>query len=105
MNARLSYKNLATRKSIVSEGIDIDKEMNQKNVCFVIICYFKDVGFKFEPHVCNKCHDILITAYELKNIATLNVKGVDFRCILLGISRDEAVNRLNNFVLDDKGVL
>ena len=19
--------------------------------------YFKDVGFKFEPHVCDKCHD------------------------------------------------
>ena len=30
---------------------------------------FKDVGFKFEPHVCNKCHDVLMTTYELKNIA------------------------------------
>ena len=28
--------------------------------------YFKDVGFKFEPHVCNKCHDVWMTAYELK---------------------------------------
>ena len=41
--------------------------------------YFKDVGFKFEPLVCNKCHDILMTVYELKNIAILNVKVVDFR--------------------------
>ena len=56
---------------------------------------FKDVGFKFEPYVCNKCHDVLMTTYELKNIAVLNAKGVDFRCILWGISRDEAVNRLN----------
>ena len=39
-----------------------------------------------------------MTSYELKNIAILNVKGVDFRCILLGISRDEAVNGLNNSV-------
>ena len=68
-------------------------------------CYFKDVEFKFELHVCNKCHDVLMNAYELKNIAILNVKGVDFRCILWGSSRDEAVNRLNNSVLDDKGVL
>ena len=44
--------------------------------------YFNYVGFKFEPNVCNKCHDVLITAYELKNIAILNVKGVGFRCIL-----------------------
>ena len=46
-----------------------------------------------------------MTAYELKNIAILNITGVDFRCILQGISRDEAVNRLNNSVLEDKGVL
>ena len=44
--------------------------------------YFKDVGFKFEAHVCNKCHDVLMTAYELKHIATLNVKIVYFRFIL-----------------------
>ena len=46
-----------------------------------------------------------MTAYELKNFAILNLKGVDFRCILWGISRDEAVNRLNGSVLEDKGVL
>ena len=33
-----------------------------------------------------------MTAYELKNIAILNIKGADFRCILWGINRDEAVN-------------
>ena len=63
----------------------------------------KDVGFKLEPHVCNKCHDVLITAYELKNIAILNINLVKFRCILWGISRDEAISRLNNSVLEDKG--
>ena len=46
-----------------------------------------------------------MTAYELKNMATLNVKGVNFRCILWSISRDEVINRLNNSVLDNKGVL
>ena len=46
-----------------------------------------------------------MTANELKNIAILNAKDVDFRCILWSISRDEAVNRLNKSVLEDKGVL
>ena len=45
-----------------------------------------------------------MTAYELKKIATLNVKGVDYRCILWGISRIEDMNILNNSVLEDKGV-
>ena len=67
--------------------------------------YFKDVGWKFELHVCNKYHDLLMAAYELENTAILNVKGVDFRYILWGISRDEAVNRLNSSVLQDKDLL
>ena len=63
--------------------------------------YFKDVEFKFEPHVCNKYHDVLVTASELKDIAILNVKGVNFRFTLWSISRDEAVNRLNNSPQED----
>ena len=44
-------------------------------------------------------------AYELKNIAMLNAKDVDYRCTLWSISGGEAVKRLNNSVLEDNGVL
>ena len=44
-------------------------------------------------------------AYELKNIAILNVKGVDYRCVLWGISKNEAMNMMSNSVLKDRGVL
>ena len=54
------------------------KQVHQKNVCFVIIGILKMLDLKFEPHVCNKCHDVLMTycidIYELKSIAILNVK-------------------------------
>ena len=43
-------------------------------------------------------------ARELKNFPLLNVIGVEFRCILWGISRGETVNRLNNSVFKDRGV-
>ena len=46
-----------------------------------------------------------MTAYELKNIAILSLEGVNFRCILWDINKDESVNRLNNSVLEDKGLL
>ena len=46
-----------------------------------------------------------MTAYQLKNIAILSVKGFDYRCILWGFSKNETVNILNNSVLEDKGVL
>ena len=49
--------------------------------------------------------NVTITAYELKNIAILNVKRGDYRCILWSIGKNEAVNIVNNFVLEDNGVL
>ena len=35
-------------------------------------------------------------AYSLDNYVILRVNDVSFRCILLGISRNEALRRLNN---------
>ena len=96
---------LQYEKIDISEGIDTNKTRASKECMLCHYCYFKDVEFKFKLHVCTKCQDTLMTAYELKNIAILNVKGVDFRCILWGISRYGAVNRLNNSLLEDKGVL
>ena len=43
----------------------------------------------------------MVTAYKLKNIAILNVKGVDYRCTLWKNSKKEAVNNLKNSVLED----
>ena len=88
-----------------SERIDTNKISLSKECMFCHYWYFKVVEFRFEAHVCNKFHDVLMTAYKLKNIVILNVKGVGFRCILWGISRHEAVSRLNNSVLEDSGVL
>ena len=86
----------------ISEEIDINKTSASKECMLCHYWYFQDVGYKFEPRVCNKCHDVLMTAYELKNIAILNVKSVDYRCIFGGISRNEAVDILNNSVLEDR---
>ena len=73
----LSYKMLQYGKISVSEEIDTNKTSASKECMLCHYWYFEVVGFKFELHVCNKCHDVLMTAYELKNIAR-----VDFRCIL-----------------------
>ena len=80
------------------ERIDINKTSASKEYILCHYWYFKDVGYKFGPHV-------LMTAYELKNIAILNAKGVDYRCILWAISKNKAVHDLNNSVLEEKGVL
>ena len=96
---------LPYQKIDVSEGIDINKTSALKECELCHYWFFKDIGFKFEEHVCNKCHDLLTIAYSLKDIAILNAKGATFRCILMGISKNEGLKRLNNSVIYDRGVL
>ena len=88
-----------------SEGIDVNKTSASKECELSHYWFFKDVGFKFEKHVCNRCHDLLTMAHSLKNIAILSAKGATFRCILMGISKNEGLKRLNNSVTYDRGVL
>ena len=85
----------------ISEGIDINKTGVSKEC---IICYywhFKNIGCKFEHYVCNGFHDILIIAYESKNIAMLNVKGVYYKCVLWKMTKNDAINKMDNSKLDD----
>ena len=89
----------------ISEGIDVNKTSEPRECMLCHYWYFKNIGYKFQPRLCNGCHAVSMMAYELKNIEILNAKGVNYRCIFWGISKDKAVNRLNNYVLEDKGVL
>ena len=78
---------LRYQKIDVSEGIDVNKTSASKECELCHYWFFKDVGFKFEKHVCNKYHDLLTMAYSLKNIAILRAKGNTFRCVLMGINK------------------
>ena len=93
------------QKIDVSEGIDVNKTSVLKECEPCHYCFFKDVGFKFEEYVSKKCHDLLTLAYSLKNKAILSAKGATFRCLLMGISKNEGLKRLNNAVTYDRDVL
>ena len=96
---------LRYQKIHASEGIDVNKTSASKECELCHYWFFKDVGFKFEEHVCNRCHHLLTMAHSLKNIAILSAKGATFRCILMGISKNEGLKRLNNSVTYYRGVL
>ena len=59
---------LQYEKIDVSEGIDTNKTSVSKCCMLSRYWYFEDVGFRFQLHVCNKCHDELMTAYDLKTL-------------------------------------
>ena len=72
----------------VSKGIDVNKTIESKECMLCHYWHFKDFGYKFQPYVCNGFHAVSVMASELKkNIAILNVKGIDYRCVLWGISK------------------
>ena len=96
---------LQYEKINVSEGIDVNKTSVSKECELCHYWLFKDIGFKFEEHVCNRCHDLLTMAYFLKNVAIMSAKGTTFRCLSMGTTKNEVLKKLNNSVTYDKGVL
>ena len=96
---------LQYEKIDASEGIDVNKTSASKECELCRYWFFKDVGFRFEENVCNRCHDLLTMAYALKNTAILSAKGTIFRFLLMGTSKNEALENLNNSVTYNRGVL
>ena len=89
----------------MKKGIDFDKTDKSKECMISHYWFFKDKNFNFEKLVCKGCHDISMMCSELKNIAIVRIKDVDYRCILQNTTYNEAFNLLNNSKLDERGSL
>ena len=90
----------------ISEGIDINKTSapNKCDICHY--WYFLDKDFKFQPHVCNGCYDVLIMSMNVRDIVILKIHGVDYRCIINGMSKSETMGLLDNVNPNEKsGIL
>ena len=89
----------------MEKEIDFDKTDKSKECIICHYWFFKDKNFNFEKLVCKGCHDIAMMCNELKNIAIVRIKDVDYRCILWNTTYNEAFNLLNNSKLDERGSL
>ena len=79
------------------EWIDHSRNISTSRFCHVCkFWFFVDRNINYEDYACNGCHNLLMIAYSLDNIFILRVNDVSFRYVLLGISRNEALKRLNN---------
>ena len=86
----------------VSEGIDVNKISASKECDICHYWYFSNYSFKFQPNVCNRCHDLLMMSINLSDIAILNIKSSDYRCIISLISKNEAIKLMQNSNLTEK---
>ena len=79
------------------------KKTNKSKECKIChYWYFKDIGFKYELDLCNGCHSLLQKAVSFNNIAIVYVKGSAYRIHFWYISKDYAINMMNNSGLIDK---
>ena len=85
-----------------SERIDVNKT-SASNECDICHCWhFLNQSFKFQPNVCNRCHDLLMTSMNLSDITILNIKVSNYCSIIGGISKGEAINIIQNINLTKK---
>ena len=86
----------------VSVGIDVNKTSASKECDISHYWYFLNYSSRFQPNVCNRCHELLMMSMNLSDIAILNIKGSDFCCIISLIRKNETINLMQNANLTKK---
>ena len=100
------YKMLEYDRIDILEGFDVNKTSESKECDLCHYQYFKDIGFKYEPYLCNGCHVLMQKAMSFNNVAIVYVKGRANRIHFWYTSKDDAISILNNFnLVVNKGVL
>ena len=86
----------------VSERIDVNKTSESKKCDICHYWYFLNKSFTFQPNFCHRYHDLLMMSTNLSDIAILNIKSTDYRCIITRVSKSEATNLMQNTGLTEK---
>ena len=86
----------------VPEGIDVNKTSKSKEWNIFYYWYFLNKGSKFQPDVCNGCHNLSMMSMKLSDNTILNFKGSDCCCIISSITKREDVNLMQNIGLAKK---
>ena len=78
----------------ISKGIDFGKTNKSVECMICHYWYFKNVGFKYQPYVCNGCHDFSMIVQNLDEFLILNIKSVGYRCCVVNMSKKDAISLL-----------
>ena len=101
----LEYKSIQYNTIVISEEIDVNKTNASKECDICHYWYFEDIGFKYEPYLCNGCHDLKQKSMSFNNVAIVYVKRNAYRIHFWYMSKNDAISIMSNFnLVDKKGV-
>ena len=86
----------------ISERTDVNKANASKECDICHYWYFKDIGFKYEPCLCNSCHDLMRKAMSFNDVAIAHVKGSAYRIHFWSCTKSDAISIMSNSNLVDK---
>ena len=69
-----------------NEFIDFKKSKECKGCMICCYWYFSE-DFKYQPYVCNGCHDFSMDVQNLSDFFFLTVRNVDYRVYIAGIDK------------------
>ena len=87
-----------------SEGIEVNKTNSSKECHICHYWYFLGKGSKFEPYVCNGCHDLIQKAMNFNDVI-VSVKGSDNKIHFWYMRKHDAINMMKNSDLNEKSGL
>ena len=86
----------------ISKGIDVNKKNISKNCDICHYWYFKDIGLKCEPYLCNGWHDLKQKAMSFNDAAIVYIKESAYWISFWYMSKDDAITVMSNSNLVDK---
>ena len=88
-----------------SEEIDINKTNGLKKCDICHYWYFLDKNFKYEPYLCNGCHNFMQKAMNFNDVSIGSAKRSDHRIHFWYISKTHTINILKNYNVNVKRVI
>ena len=85
-----------------SQGIDLNKRSASKECDICHYWYFLDENFNYEPYLCNGCPDLMQKAMSFNDVANVSIKGNNYRIHFWYMSKNDAINLMNNSSLNEK---
>ena len=80
-----------------------DLTMLSVNISDRISRFYMEKNFKieFQDSICNGCYDLTVLSVNISDIAIMTIENVYYHCIIHNIIKSEAINLLENSVLEN----